>query len=123
MEVEASGSRKKALVAEPFTRFPCPLCGETVLVHPWADQKGGRYLSIGSCPQDGELFLRLRLQRQEEKLQGAIVLYPLEEENRRQYLQRLASPAPKRRARRSRGRKTAEDAATEAEAAETETIL
>ena len=103
VEVGAVGPRKKALAAEPFTRFACPLCGDTVLVHPWADQKGGRYLSIGSCPRDGELFLRLRLQRQEEKLQGSIVLYPLQEENRQQYVQRIAAPAARRRTRRSRG--------------------
>ena len=107
------------LKAEAVAAPKCPLCGQPLAnVERTLHSKGQKYLALFSCPEHGELFVQVRLQK---NLNGTWrakkLVYPAEEEKKKNYMAKLAleerAGGERRRPRRHRKRRS--DGAAEKE--------
>ena len=112
----ASVERVMALAA--FSSPACPICSaplekKEATLH----SKGQKYITLYTCPEDGELMQQMTIRRNiNESLRARIVYYRADEEKLARYREKLATEKEFRRSRRrrSRGKKSGSEAASAA---------
>ena len=101
--------KAQALLTIAQEESACPLCGGRLCVGRWYAQPGRRFLALASCPEDGELYFRLRLSGEEDgTLKAALLVYEPNEQLESSYQALAQRPRARRR---RRGRKPAQNPA------------
>lgn len=80
-------TREAALQDPELTNFFCPVCGARVVCVDFVRQNTDKFICIGKCEHDDELFVRFKFtKRPDGKFRVSRIIYDMDEENRAYYM-------------------------------------